>query len=749
MKRQLRVATALVALTGARSASAQDVGDLEAILQDPVVTTPSASAVGASVAPGTSTSISAEEFRIHGIRTLDEAINYASLGLMIVPNMHGGEIGARGVLVHGDYNNHVLLLVNGIPQNEPWDGTANFDRGAGIPFELVDHIEVMLGPGSAIYGSQAMLGVVNIVTKRARDYQGLHIITEGELASPLGQDYTIRSPSSLGYGSDLGKGVRWAVGYGREFRLFGVPSEITLQLDYYKFKGASIEYASQDYGTDAVTGLPKNFGPGHDGGIWGGKTTQSWYSDVPTSFARLVVGDVTVAARAGAYTRSAPYNDYLIRTVGDFDPANDYERDTFFDLSVRHEKALSSLVTLSSQLYAASNTYRWFDTSSAAEDCELWQRTGCRYDLVGVGRRLGADVRGTFDWQDALHMTTVLGSSVQVRNVYSRMIVHSNLGDGHPMADINATDALGAIHIEHLIRPLRQLDINLGGRFDLDQRFGSRFSPRSAVALATWPGATWKLSYSEAFRAPTAYELYFTDHLTQVPASSLGPEITRTLELSFEQRVASQRLFFGVFRSWWTDMVYLSALSSEEVLALSNAGAVQAGAANVSQYRNVSRIDNWGFNAAYGLAFFERRLRFDLNVTGAKTRINNPDLEAAIPTGAPQFFGNARISLDPGAQLPIIGLATVFRSGSLSDRYYDGGFARPPVAPQSWEFRATLSGRVPSTRGLSYRISTTYSLAKVAPYNIGAVQFALNSTTRSTLQPINRLYGFVGLQYDY
>ncbi len=49
--------------------------------------------------------------------------------------------------------------------NEPLFGTARFDRGAGIPLEMVDHIEVILGPGSVLYGSNAMLGVINVITK--------------------------------------------------------------------------------------------------------------------------------------------------------------------------------------------------------------------------------------------------------------------------------------------------------------------------------------------------------------------------------------------------------------------------------------------------------------------------------------------------------------------------------------------------------------------------------------------------------
>ena len=142
--------------------------DLEALMEQSIVSTPSKSAESSSTAPATSSVITAEELRAHGLRSLNEAINYASLGMVTTSPEHAVEIGARGVLLTGDYGNHVLLLIDGVPANEPWNGTAYFERGAGVPFELIDHIEVTLGPGSVMHGAQAMLGVVNIVTKRAR-----------------------------------------------------------------------------------------------------------------------------------------------------------------------------------------------------------------------------------------------------------------------------------------------------------------------------------------------------------------------------------------------------------------------------------------------------------------------------------------------------------------------------------------------------------------------------------------------------
>ena len=130
------------------------------------------------------------------------------MGMVTQNPLHSVDVGARGVLLTADFfGDHVLLLVNGHAINDQWAGAAYFERGTGIPMEIIDHIEVILGPGSVLYGSEAMLGVINIVTKRAKDYDGLHVSGE----------------------SELGTGNRGAIGFGREFTLLGRPAELHLR----------------------------------------------------------------------------------------------------------------------------------------------------------------------------------------------------------------------------------------------------------------------------------------------------------------------------------------------------------------------------------------------------------------------------------------------------------------------------------------------------------------------------------------
>src|SRR5205085_938233 len=73
-----------------------ELSELRGLVDEPIVSTASQSLESASAAPATSTSISADELRRFGIRSLDEAINYLSLGMVTQNPLHSVEIGARG-----------------------------------------------------------------------------------------------------------------------------------------------------------------------------------------------------------------------------------------------------------------------------------------------------------------------------------------------------------------------------------------------------------------------------------------------------------------------------------------------------------------------------------------------------------------------------------------------------------------------------------------------------------------------------
>src|SRR5205823_5271587 len=81
-----------------------------------------------------------------------------------------------------------------------------------------------------------------------------------------------------------------------------------------------------------------------------------------------------------------------------------------------------------------------------------------------------------------------------------------------------------------------------------------RVSPRAALMLGAWQGATLKAIYSEAFRAPSWLESAAADYLS-LPSHDLKPETVRSAEVVIDQSLGSQNLIFGAFRSWWKGLV--------------------------------------------------------------------------------------------------------------------------------------------------------------------------------------------------
>ena len=723
-----RVSFAVALATATAHADADS--DLEGLLDQTIVETASKSAETASTAPATSTIITAEDIARFHIRTIDEAINFLSLGMVSTNPLHSVEVGARGVLLTSDFGNHVLLLVDGHVMNEQWDGTAYFERGAAIPIELVDHIEIVLGPGSVLYGSNAMLGVINVITKRAKDFAGGRVVVESEV------------PTSL----------RGAVGYGQEFRLFGRPAEVTFEAEYYTHTGPSFGFGPQAYGTDAVTGLPKRFNGSPNGtGVWGGSADHSYYTRVPAAYARLIVGDVEISARAATYKRATPYVNGFNQTVGDFDAADNYELDRWLSLDIKHRIALSSVVDLRTRLYGDTYDFQQYLTSHAPEDCFPGQNGGCRRKVLGVSRWAGLETQGTFDWARDGRFVTLLGADGRVRHVGQKTDI-VDLDSGANPGSVGAarrTESLLGVFLQQTARPTRSIGLNAGARLDLDERFGSALSPRVAATWSSWEGATWKAVYSEAFRAPTLYELSYVDPSAQIAATSLRAERVRSVEASLEQRFGRQRVLFGVFRSWWRDMVSLEGLSQPELAAAIASGQLEPGVSSATQYRNVSTIDNYGWNAAYEGALVDRRLRYGLNMTGAWARRTLPD-GASLPLAvAPQLFGNARVSYDLDQGLPVVALVAAVTGRAPADRAFDGGFTPTPFSPVQVMLRGALTGPMPGVPKLSYRLSATWSAASSSAYVVGPNQAASPTQPAAQLAPVDRFRSAVGLQYEF
>jgi len=536
-----------------------------------------------------------------------------------------------------------------------------------------------------------MLGIVHIVTKRAKDWKGIHAVVESEV------------PVS----------IRGAAGIGEEFELFGSRGEVVFEAEYYRQRGPTFDFGPQDYGADSVSGVPRPFDPDptdrkYPQGVWGGRGDDAYYADIPSAYLRLRLGQFEVGARAAVFKRTDPTDS------GNFDDPNSYEIDRWVHLDIKHTIAASAAVRVSTRLYADAYDYNQYWTSNGAEDCLPGQDSGCLWRLNGQARWIGLEPQLTLDWFEDGRAVTLLGVDGRIRQIESSVSYIDNVThESVPINSYEPTDQALAAYVQQTFWVTDFLALNAGARLDIDERFGSHGSPRAAIALLPWHGGTAKLMVAEAFRAPTAFDIYYYDPTTQLPGGDLDPEVVRSVEASFEQRFGAQVLQVGVFHSWWQDLLFSEDLTQAEVNAAIARDDLEPMTTSAVQLKNIDSIKSFGMNLAYDGSLVAGRLRYGASVTQAFARRDDEDpaTPPAELTVAPTMFANARISYDLANGLPTLGFATRWITRRPADDYPEGGHARPNV-----ELRATVSG--PIAAGFSYRATANYQTAEAGAYSV-------------------------------
>lgn len=164
------------------SSSSQEPRTSEATLFDEIPSVYGAAKYDQKVheAPAAVTIITAEQIRKYGYRNFAQILDSVP-GLFTSSDRNYGYLGIRGFNRPGDYTSRVLLLIDNHRLND-----AVYDQGGPgtempIDVDLIDRVEIIKGPGSSLYGTNALFGVVNVITKRGRDLKGTEV--SGEASS--------------------------------------------------------------------------------------------------------------------------------------------------------------------------------------------------------------------------------------------------------------------------------------------------------------------------------------------------------------------------------------------------------------------------------------------------------------------------------------------------------------------------------------------------------------------------------------
>jgi vitamin B12 transporter len=188
---------AAVLLAAPHAVGAQETRDTTSLPE--IVVTATRYPVAADSVASTVTVLRGDDLRAQGIHFVGDALRQ-------VPGVHlvqGGPYGAAASLfVRGGESDYVKVLVDGVPVNQP----GGFYDFASLTTDNVERIEVLRGPGSVLYGSDAIAGVIQIVTRQGGDGLRLSAAAEGgSFGSARWEASALGGGEALGWSASLSR----------------------------------------------------------------------------------------------------------------------------------------------------------------------------------------------------------------------------------------------------------------------------------------------------------------------------------------------------------------------------------------------------------------------------------------------------------------------------------------------------------------------------------------------------------------
>lgn len=155
--------------------AAEDQKTQTILLQHKIVVTATRIETPAKEIASSVTVITKQELEQSKKTTVIEALREV-LGLSIVQSGPAG--GSATVLLRGANSEHTLVMIDGVELNDPMTPSRTYDL-AHLTVDSIERIEILRGPQSTLYGSDAMAGVINIITKKGKGKPEIHLSSLG------------------------------------------------------------------------------------------------------------------------------------------------------------------------------------------------------------------------------------------------------------------------------------------------------------------------------------------------------------------------------------------------------------------------------------------------------------------------------------------------------------------------------------------------------------------------------------------
>ncbi len=473
-------------------------------------------------APSFVTLVTSNDIKVHGYRTVAEVLQSVP-GFFVTYDRNYNYLGVRGFNRPGDFNTRVLLLVDGHRLNDNLYDQAGLGTESLVDVDLIDRIEVIRGPSSSLYGTNAFFGVINVVTKRGRDLRGL------EISSELGS-WSSRKVRGT-YGDKFSNGA-----------------ELILSGSYFDSEGRGRLYFREF--DDPQTG--------------NGVTRDADDDKYPSFFGKLSFREFTLQGGFVSREKGIPTASY-----GTFFPTTETRStDEHGYLSLKYETEISQETDFEGRIYYDRFYYQGdylYDVSGTATP-----------DLV-----LNQD-RSTGEWWGTELMVESrafdrhnVTAGLEFRDNFRQDLWNADTDPEIVYLDEKGSHRSWALFTQDQFQISENLILNAGVRYDQYESFGGTVSPRVAL-IRHFDQTTVKALYGEAFRAPNAYERFYVG--TGFKANpDLDPENIATYELVVEHALAKHlRATATVYFYRIDDLISQEADPSDGLLVFQNRGNTEA-----------------------------------------------------------------------------------------------------------------------------------------------------------------------------
>ena len=693
---------------GARAADEPDEAGLESLLSESVTSTSSRTAQSESDAPATTWSISGTDLKRYGIQSVEEAIRFLGHGMTSYEydQRLNTAFGARG-FNSDDLNLQVAILIDGNQAG----GSAKTARGTQqymIPIELVDHIEVLIGPGSILYGNSAMVGVINVVTRAASTLEKLSVVAQVSGGLP-GDAWA----PNLEWGEAWGRAALYG---GAHLTLGGDPFELAWHLAarWDRQQGRTLWHVNDgvDPWTNPEAAFTREnvFNRDLKGRLFGRATWRHWTflssvavssstgtgpipaSGASSTFEPEYMLDATWTNHVGAH------GDLTLRAYGVvFDS---YAKLVPFTVDAAHCQATVGLDRCTDTLHYIN--FRPFLEPTFTWD---WAGDGKHVSTVGIQ----AFIDGSFITQGAISLD---GAKVQTD------------------APIVAPLPTIAAYAQHVWRGGFGT-LNLGLRGDIGI-MGSALSPRAVYGRELWKDATLKLIFSTGFRTPSITERYLEIEHFLTGNPDIKPERVISGELDLSQRLGAQNLQLAIFVASWEGLIAArNVLVNGELLQqFANVLNMQSFGVNAA-WRGASGPVDWALSVNYApgrvrlpgdvAQYTDEQLADQRVVRAAADRYGWKALGATYmpANGMPDFYATGHLSYSFGEQRPRVSVAANlnsprFRVNGANDAIlFDTRMRSDPFLPWTLDVRAAVE--VPVSERVGFRaVGTWRSITEAA-----------------------------------